>query len=341
MKFSGLTKKGRAYLAKCQAASTPIQFTKMKFGDGKLIDNENPADLTDIKNIKIEKSILSKEQKGDAVVLTTIIDNVSLEQGYFPRETGIYVLDEGVEVLYFYMNDGDETSWIPPEADGPHRMEVKINLISSNTGSVVVHNDGKDLYITKEYLEANYTQKGEYDGTAQSIEDRVVAAVGKEDGKFPLSEAVKGNIYYFTGNKKFYICKESQSRRVSVPDGNFEELSIWENRKRLENLQRYEVLDKTSETKYTSLIFSKIGLIGHVFVDVPSGISKTLREGALLFTFPNGYRPKSFNLKLVISHSSGANARTRYDASTGKVYILSPLNVAESMYLDTMYILEN
>ena len=341
MKFSGLTKKGRAYLAKCQAASTPIQFTKMKFGDGKLIDNENPADLTDIKNIKVEKSILSKESKGDAVVLTTIIDNVSLEQGYFPRETGIYVLDEGVEVLYFYMNDGDETSWIPPEADGPHRMEVKINLISSNTGSVVVHNDGKDLYITKEYLEANYTQKGEYDGTAQSIEDRVVAAVGKEDGKFPLTEAIQGNVYYFSGNKKFYICKETQNRRISVPNEKFEELSIYENRKKLENLQRYEVLDKTSETKYTSLIFSKIGLIGHVFVDVPSGISKTLREGALLFTFPNGYRPKSFNLKLVISHSSGANARTRYDASTGKVYILSPLNVAESMYLDTMYILEN
>ena len=240
MKFSGLTKKGRVYLAKCQAASTPIQFTKIKFGDGKLTDNENPADLTDIKNIKVEKSILSKEPKGDAVVLTTIIDNVSLGQGYFPRETGIYVLDEGVEILYFYMNDGDETSWIPPEADGPHRMEIKINLISSNTGSVIVHNDGKDLYITKEYLEANYTQKGEYDGTAQNIEDRVVAAVGKEDGKFPLSEAVKGNVYYFTGNKKFYICKESQSRRVSVPDGNFEELSIWENRKRLENLIKFD-----------------------------------------------------------------------------------------------------
>ena len=242
MKFSGLTKKGRAYLAKCQAASTPIQFTKMKFGDGKLIDNENPADLTDIKNIKIEKSILSKEQKGDAVVLTTIIDNVSLEQGYFPRETGIYVLDEGVEVLYFYMNDGDETSWIPPEADGPHRMEVKINLISSNTGSVVVHNDGKDLYITKEYLEANYTQKGEYDGTAQSIEDRVVAAVGKEDGKFPLTEAIQGNVYYFSGNKKFYICKETQNRRISVPNEKFEELSIYENRKKLENLNSFDIL---------------------------------------------------------------------------------------------------
>nr|WP_310786683.1 phage tail protein [Fusobacterium nucleatum] len=236
MKFSGLTKKGRAYLAKCQAASTPIQFTKMKFGDGKLIDNENPADLTDIKNIKVEKSILSKESKGDAVVLTTIIDNVSLGQGYFPRETGIYVLDEGVEVLYFYMNDGDETSWIPPEADGPHRMEVKINLISSNTGSVIVHNDGKDLYITKEYLEANYTQKGGYDGTTQNIEDRVVAAVGKEDGKFPLTEAIQGNVYYFSGNKKFYYCLKSQSNRVSVPNADFEELSIYQNRKKLENI---------------------------------------------------------------------------------------------------------
>ncbi|WP_336163872.1 hypothetical protein [Fusobacterium polymorphum] len=342
MKFSGLTKKGRVYLAKCQAASTPIQFTKIKFGDGKLTDNENPADLTDIKNIKVEKSILSKEPKGDAVVLTTIIDNVSLGQGYFPRETGIYVLDEGVEILYFYMNDGDETSWIPPEADGPHRMEIKINLISSNTGSVIVHNDGKDLYITKEYLEANYTQKGEYDGTAQSIEDRVVAAVGQLNGMFPLSEAIAGNIYYHQGNKKFYICKSNYNgTTISVPNMNFEDLSVWDNRKRLENLQRYEVLDKSSETNYTSLIFSKIGLIGHVFVDIPAAISKSLREGTLLFTFPDGYRPKSFNLKLIISHFSGQTARTRYDASTGKVYILSPLNIAESMYLDTMYILES
>ena len=256
MKFSGLTKKGRVYLAKCQAASTPIQFTKIKFGDGKLTDNENPADLTDIKNIKVEKSILSKEPKGDAVVLTTIIDNVSLGQGYFPRETGIYVLDEGVEILYFYMNDGDETSWIPPEADGPHRMEIKINLISSNTGSVIVHNDGKDLYITKEYLEANYTQKGEYDGTAQSIEDRVVAAVGKEDGKFPLTESMAGNIYYFPGNKKFYYCLKSQTSRVSVPNADFEELSIYQNRKKLENLY----IIKEEKTKITFKEINNINL---------------------------------------------------------------------------------
>ena len=236
MKFSGLTKKGRLYLAKIQAAEEPIQFTKIKFGDGKLSEHENPADLVDIKNIKVEKSILNKEQKEDAVILTTIIDNVGLVEGYFPRETGIYVQDEDQEVLYFYMNDGDETSWLPPEVDGPHKMEMKINLISSNTGSVLVHNDGKDLYITKDYLESNYTQKGNFNGTAQDIEDRLVAAVGKEDGKFPLTESVAGNIYYFPGNKKFYYCLKSQTSRVSVPNADFEELSIYQNRKKLENL---------------------------------------------------------------------------------------------------------
>ena len=308
MKFSGLTKKGRVYLAKCQAASTPIQFTKIKFGDGKLTDNENPADLTDIKNIKVEKSILSKEPKGDAVVLTTIIDNVSLGQGYFPRETGIYVLDEGVEILYFYMNDGDETSWIPPEADGPHRMEIKINLISSNTGSVIVHNDGKDLYITKEYLEANYTQKGEYDGTAQNIEDRVVAAVGKEDGKFPLSEAVKGNVYYFTGNKKFYICKESQSRRVSVPDGNFEELSIWENRKRLENLfnvktYSYHNTEDVNSDMYMHLTALKIMNICILEIKFARVANKDVIMPAT--ALPSEFRPKNIEYLSAIASTGG------------------------------------
>lgn len=236
MKFSGLTKKGRLYLAKIQAAEEPIQFTKIKFGDGKLSEHENPADLVDIKNIKVEKSILNKEQKEDAVILTTIIDNVGLVEGYFQRETGIYVQDEDQEVLYFYMNDGDETSWLPPEVDGPHRMEMKINLISSNTGSVLVHNDGKDLYITKDYLESNYTQKGNFNGTAQDIEDRVVAAVGQLNGMFPLSEATAGNVYYHQGNKKFYICKSNYNgTTISVPNMNFEDLSIWDNRKRLEN----------------------------------------------------------------------------------------------------------
>ena len=244
MKFNGITKKGREYLAKIQAENKPINFAKIKIGDGRLDNYDNPAELEHLINQKVEKGILTLNQEHDTVILTTNIDNVSLRTGYYPREIGVFVNDNGQEIMYYYMNDGDETSWIPPETDGPFKIELKLNLIASNAQSIVVEGVGKDLFITKEFLETNYTQKGGYTGTAQEIDDRVVSALGKEDGKFPLTEAVKGNVYYFPGNKKFYICKEAQNRRVSVPDGNFEELSIWENRKRLENLFKYSEIFK-------------------------------------------------------------------------------------------------
>ena len=250
MKFNGITKKGREYLAKIQAENKPINFVKIKIGDGRLDNYDNPAELEHLINQKVEKGILTLNQEHDTVILTTNIDNVSLRTGYYPREIGVFVNDNGQEIMYYYMNDGDETSWIPPETDGPFKIELKLNLIASNAQSIVVEGPGKELYITKEFLETNYTQKGGYTGTAQEIDDRVVSALGKEDGKFPLTEAVKGNVYYFPGNKKFYICKEAQNRRVSVPDGNFEELSIWENRKRLENLIKVEIVQMTNVLDY-------------------------------------------------------------------------------------------
>lgn len=109
---------------------------------------------------------------------------------------------------------------------------------------------------------------------------------------------------------------------------------------RLENLSKYESVNKTAGTRYTTLQFEKIGNVGHVFLDIPSGISNTLNDGALLFNFPEKYRPKTFNLKIIISNPSGRIARTRYDANTGNLYILSKLDVTESMYLDTFYFLD-
>ncbi|PHI13655.1 phage tail protein [Fusobacterium polymorphum] len=277
MKFNGITKKGREYLAKIQAENKPINFSKIKIGDGRLDNYDNPAELEHLINQKVDKGILTLNQENDTVILTTNIDNVSLRTGYYPREIGVFVNDNGQEIMYYYMNDGDETSWIPPETDGPFKIELKLNLIASNAQSITVPNSGKDLYITKEFLEANYTQKGGYTGTAQEIDDRVVSALGKEDGKFPLTEAVKGNVYYFTGNKKFYICKESQNRRVSVPDGNFEELSIWENRKRLENL-----ISSRNEGRNTIL---KIGNVVIENITIPGTVG--IRTAILKTSFKN------------------------------------------------------
>nr|DAX65712.1 MAG TPA: tail-collar fiber protein [Caudoviricetes sp.] len=315
MKFNGITKKGREYLAKIQAENKPINFAKIKIGDGRLDNYDNPAELEHLINQKVEKGILTLNQEHDTVILTTNIDNVSLRTGYYPREIGVFVNDNGQEIMYYYMNDGDETSWIPPETDGPFKIELKLNLIASNAQSIVVEGPGKELYITKEFLETNYTQKGGYTGTAQEIDDRVVSALGKEDGKFPLTEAVKGNVYYFPGNKKFYICKEAQNRRVSVPDGNFEELSIWENRKRLENFSKLE-----GERLYVSnATFVKVYKIaGMVTLIVDSGTAFFNKANTPIFNLPEKYRPNE-TLYFSASYRNSSKSNTFFLYANGNL----------------------
>jgi len=270
MKFNGITKKGREYLAKIQAENKPINFVKIKIGDGRLDNYDNPAELEHLINQKVEKGILTLNQEHDTVILTTNIDNVSLRTGYYPREIGVFVNDNGQEIMYYYMNDGDETSWIPPETNGPFKIELKLNLIASNAQSIIVEGVGKDLFITKEFLETNYTQKGGYMGTAQEIDDRVVSALGKEDGEFPLTEAVKGNVYYFPGNKKFYICKEAQNRRVSVPDGKVRLFFFVDFPIRMENLFSFNLIRTSQKKGYK--FYSKNSYTGN-YIDISDSFS--------------------------------------------------------------------
>ena len=236
MAFRGLTKKGADYLATRLANELAVEFLKVEIGDGAVVSGQNPKNQTSLISYKKDVRILKKEQENNAINLTIQITNDDITQGFYLKEIGIYVNDSSSNgCLYWYCNE-DNAQYIPAKTDSVIAFEIDIRMEVTNSDATIINWSGKNTWINKEYLEENYTQNGGYKGTAQDIEDRVVAAVGKEDGKFPLTEAVKGNVYYFPGNKKFYICKEAQNRRVSVPDGNFEELSIWENRKRLENL---------------------------------------------------------------------------------------------------------
>ena len=194
--------------------------------------------------------------------------------------------------------------------------------------------DEQLIPITWEYLYKSLNTK-----EGQLIQN-LNGLLGKNNGQFPVDQAVEGNVYYFPANQKYYYCLKSQSGRTSVPNADFEEMSIWANKKKLENLSKYESVNKTTGTRYTDLQFEKIGNIGHVFLDIPSGVSKTLTNGSLLFTFPKEFKPKSFNLKVLVSYPNGQTARTRYDENTRNLYILSPIQVVESMYLDTFYILD-
>ena len=262
MAFRGLTKKGADYLATRLANELAVEFLKVEIGDGAIVSGQNPKNQTSLISYKKDVKILKKEQENNAINLTIQITNDDITQGFYLKEIGIYVNDSSSNgCLYWYCNE-DNAQYIPAKTDSVITFEIDIRMEVTNSDATIINWSGKNTWINKEYLEENYTQNGGYKGTALEIDDRVVSALGKEDGKFPLTEATKGNVYYFPGNKKFYICKEAQNRRVSVPDGNFEELSIWENRKRLENLISYRVVTGTTGMTNISSCSSYITQIG-------------------------------------------------------------------------------
>lgn len=157
--FEGLTNKGKAHIAKCLAENKPISFVKVKIGDGNLGESENPETFTDIKSLKKEVSIADKTQEGETVRLLVQIDNTGLETGYFPREIGIYVQDGNQEILYWYINDGTETSWLPPASKSPVKFKYWINLLATNLDTVIVNWSGKELWVDREFLNQELIKK--------------------------------------------------------------------------------------------------------------------------------------------------------------------------------------
>ena len=104
--------------------------------------------------------------------------------------------------------------------------------------------DEQLIPITWEYLYKSLNTK-----EGQLIQN-LNGLLGKNNGQFPVDQAVEGNVYYFPANQKYYYCLKSQSGRTSVPNADFEEMSIWANKKKLENLNTKSNGDIVSITSF-------------------------------------------------------------------------------------------
>lgn len=234
MAFRGLTKKGADYLATRLANELAVEFLKVEIGDGAVVSGQNPKNQTSLISYKKDVRILKKEQENNAINLTIQITNDDITQGFYLKEIGIYVNDSTSNgCLYWYCNE-DNAQYIPAKTDSVIAFEIDIRMEVTNSDATIINWSGKNTWINKEYLEENYTQNGGYKGTALEIDDRVVAAVGKHDGDFPIANAVVGNVYYSELTKKYYKCKVGGP--APMPNGNFIDMSILENLNKLENL---------------------------------------------------------------------------------------------------------
>lgn len=81
--------------------------------------------------------------------------------------------------------------------------------------------------------------------------------VGGYNGSFPLTAATKGNIYLLPATKKYYVCITDYSgSQLTAPNANFEELSVYTNRSKLDNL--FEIKEQIGTQKIIQLSNLKI-----------------------------------------------------------------------------------
>ena len=104
--------------------------------------------------------------------------------------------------------------------------------------------------------------KGDTEKNSKGLNDRLVSAVGKHDGDFPVANAVVGNVYYSELTKKYYKCKVGGP--APMPNGNFIDMSILENLNRLENLSTFKVQEffsNPSGVKFTVYQYGSLLMI--------------------------------------------------------------------------------
>ena len=145
--------------------------------------------------------------------------------------------------------------------------------------------------------------------------------LGQNNGEFPVEQAVAGNIYYFPRNQKYYYCLKSQTSRVSVPNADFEELSIYQNRKKLENLFKYESASNWQTIVNCDGMNAKIYIIDKIMIqNIWYSFSKKIGKTRLQF-------PKSFSSPPFV---------TLTDNDTGAAFSNNLLSVdwASSTYVD-------
>ena len=121
------------------------------------------------------------------------------------------------------------------------------------------------------------------------LDNKDKGIVGGYNGKFPLTSATKGNIYLLENTQKYYICIiDYNGSKLTTPNANFEELSVYTNRSKLDNLSEsyYSDIDFQNGKIY----FQKIGKL--IMCTSMIQLTEPLNSGITnVGTVPEGFRP--------------------------------------------------
>ena len=169
------------------------------------------------------------------------------------------------------------------------------NFTSDKTFNVVSANDG--IIVNEDNIQLNPVDDLSNSSTTRALaanqglilDNKDKGIVGGYNGKFPLTSATKGNIYLLENTQKYYICIiDYNGSKLTTPNANFEELSVYTNRSKLDNLSEsyYSDIDFQNGKIY----FQKIGKL--IMCTSMIQLTEPLNSGITnVGTVPEGFRP--------------------------------------------------
>ena len=128
-------------IAESQLSGTDLEITKVKIGDGLLLNDSDIQNMTDVVSARMEANVTSSKNDGNGqITITFAVGNERLDAGFFAREIGIFAkLTDGEEKLYAYTNAGNRCDWIPDKDTPIDSQIITATIVIGNAANVIVN----------------------------------------------------------------------------------------------------------------------------------------------------------------------------------------------------------
>lgn len=158
---------------------------------------------------------------------------------------------------------------------GNFNSDKTFNVVSANDG-IIVNEDNIQLNPVDD-LSNSSTTRALAANQGLILDNKDKGIVGGYNGKFPLTSATKGNIYLLENTQKYYICvTDYNGSKLTTPNANFEELSVYTNRSKLDNLSRIKKIFSGNVTANKTITFEDITQFRYVIFRNRTNASDTI-----------------------------------------------------------------
>ena len=157
------------------------------------------------------------------------------------------------------------------------RMIVGKGMTADSTGQVSIVSENDGIIVNNSAIRLNIVDNLTTDSSTRSLSakqgpaivNKINGLAGGYSGTFPLTTAVKEGIYLLPATNKFYVCVENYSgSSLTAPNANFEELSVFQNRNKLENLSKIKLIFNNKQTTNTGIFTLDDSIEKYKFINI-------------------------------------------------------------------------